>query len=124
MSRRLPIVGSAGVPQATTDPSAATLLVTTVWVDGTPGIAVVEGAANVSANVFVTHLVTALEKSGRVAQVIRSAEPAAHTRLLVIVGSHVPRRLRHPGAQSLWSDADLLLSEPSSIVAEALAAAL
>lgn len=124
MSRRLPIVGgNAGarrdVPQRSTDPIVSTLMVGSIAT-----VAVVGASADAGAEAFVQQLVAAIGRSGREARVERTPEPASGTRLLVILGSHVPRAKRRPEAQALWERADLLLTEPSVIVAEALARAL
>lgn len=129
MSRKLPLVGgngmgsNAGARLAVPNPDATTT-VTTLWVDQAPAIAVVGAHVSAGAEAFVNHVIAALDRRGRVHVVQRTSEPAVDTRLLVIVGSHVPRALRDPGVHELWERADVLLSDPSAIVAHALATAL
>jgi hypothetical protein len=119
VSRRLPIVG-----QQSQSVVADAAMLSTVFVDANPIIAVVGARADVGADGFVSQLVAAIESTGRTVRVERAADVPPDARMLVIVGSHVPRPLRDPAASQLWERADLLLSEPSLIVAEALAAAL
>ncbi len=129
MSRKLPLVGGNGTgsnaaPRHRAERNHAEAVVTTLVVDRVPAIAVVGAHASVRPDVFVNHLAHGLERRGRALVIERGSEPMVETRLLVIVGSHVPRALRDPGAQALWERADVLLADPSAIVAEALAAAL
>lgn len=102
----------------------ATAAVATVWVEQAPAIAILGAHVSARAETFVDQLVAALERRGRAHVVQRTSQLAADTRLIVIVGSHVPRALRDPDVQAWWERADLLLSDPSAIVADALATAL
>jgi len=119
LSRRLPIVG-----QLEKVSSVAAASVATVFVDARPAITVLGARVDVGAERLVAQLSAAAEHAGRTARVERSTDVPSEARLLVIVGSHVPRSLRDPVASQLWNRADVLLAEPSEIVARALIAAV
>ncbi len=120
MSRRLPIVGAS----AKASDTIATFSISTLLIVQRPSIAVLGANSQMPIDPFVTALRDACQRQGMTVTVERTAELQPHTRLVVLIGHHVPPTQRHPMAQQLWSRADMLLAESSVVIAESLAVAV